>query len=314
MAIGIGATGVLGLAIETTRGSYVAATKWVPIRSESITVSQEMNYRRNIRGIADPDTPQQGNLTYEGDIEFEAYPDVLPYFFKAMRTSETKTGSSDPIQYVYVPTHGPVSGESLSLYIERNGVRFGYEGVTVTGMAFTVTDGILICTATVSCLAEATRSPESASYANETPFYTGTFSVEIPDSSAVTDMDNFSWSVTEGGSVNHRLDGSTNPASITLGERTVSCSMDRDFDSRADLDLFELATATSLTIVASYTSGGGYARYLSLEMPVASMETYDVTLGGQGDIVRASINYTGSYSASVTGAYRATVKTEENIS
>ena len=59
MAIGIGATGVLGLAIETTRGTYVAATKWVPIRSESITVSQEMNYRRNIRGIADPETPRR---------------------------------------------------------------------------------------------------------------------------------------------------------------------------------------------------------------------------------------------------------------
>ena len=311
MAIGIGATGVLGLAIESSRGSHEASTKWVPIRSESITVSQEMNYRRNIRGIADPETPQVGNLTYEGDIEFEAYPDVLPYFFKAMRTSETKTGAGDPYTYVYVPTHGALTTDSLSFYIERNGVRFGYAGVSVTGMAFTVTDGILICTATVSALAEAQPGSESDSYSNETPFYTGTFSVEIPDSSAVTDMDNFSWAVTEGGSVNHRLDGSTNPASITMGERTTSCSMDRDFDSRTDLDLFEAATATSLTIICTHTAT---TRYLKLEMPVASMETYDVNLGGQGDIVRASINYTGSYSASVTGGYRATVKTEEDIS
>jgi hypothetical protein len=314
MAIGIGATGELGLAIESSRGTYVVATKWVPIRSESITVSQEMNYRRNIRGIADALAPQAGNLTYEGDIEFEASPDVLPYFFKAMRTSETKTGSGDPYTYVYVPTHGALSTDSLSLYVERNGIRFGYSGVSVTGMAFTITDGLLICTATVSALAEATQSDESSSFSNETPFYTGTFSVEIPDSSAVTDMDNISWAVTEGGSVNHRLNGSTNPASITMGERSVTCSMDRDFDSRADLDLFELATATSLKIVGSYTTPGGYARYLSLEMPVATMETYDVNLGGQGDIVRASISYTGSYNAGTTGAYRATVKTEENIS
>lgn len=310
MAIGIGATGVLGLGVETTRGTYVAATKWVPIRSESITVSQEMNYRRNIRGIADPDLPQQGNLTYEGDVEFEAYPDVIAYFFKAMRTSEAKTGSGDPYQYIYTPTHGALSTDSLSLYIERNAVRFGYSGVSVTGMAFTVTDGILICTATVSCLAEAQPGAETDSYSNETPFYTGTFSVEVPDSSAVTDMDNFSWSVTEGGSVNHRLNGSTNPASITMGERTTACSMDRDFESRTDLDAFELATSTSLAIICSYSTA---TRYLKLEMPVASMETYDVNLGGQGDIVRASINYTGSYNAGTTGAYRATVKTAENI-
>jgi len=310
MAIGIGATGELGLAIETTRGTYVVATKWVPIRSESITVSQEMNYRRNIRGIADPETPQVGNLTYEGDIEFEAYPDVLPYFFKAMRTSETKSGSGDPYTYVYVPTHGALTTESLSLYVERNGVRFGYSGVSVTGMAFTVTDGLLICTATVSALAEATQSDEASSFSNNTPFYTGTFNVEIPDTTTIYDTDNFSWSVTEGGSVNHRLDGSTNPASITMGERTTACSMDRDFDSRTDLDLFELATATSLTLLCVYSGGD---RKLKLEMPVASMESYDVNLGGQGDIVRASINYTGSYSASVTGGYRATVMTDENI-
>ena len=310
MAIGIGATGVLGLGIETTRGTYVAATKWVPIRSESITVSQEMNYRRNIRGIADPDVPQVGNLTYEGDVEFEAYPDVIAYFFKAMRTSEAKTGSGDPYQYIYTPTHGALSTSSLSFYVERNGVRFGYSGVSVTGMAFTVTDGILICTATVSALAESLPGAESDSYSVETPFYTGTFSVEIPDSSAVMDMDNFSWSVTEGGSTNHRLDGSTNPSIITMGERTTSCSMDRDFDARTDLDAFEAATATSVTIICTHTAA---TRYLKLEMPVASMETYDVNLGGQGDIVRASINYTGSYNAGTTGAYRATVKTAENI-
>ena len=52
---------------------------------------------------------------------------------------------------------------------------------------------------------------------------------------------------------------------------------------------------------------------MKLEMPVASMETYDVNLGGQGDIVRASVSYTGSYQAAATGAYKVTIKTSENI-
>jgi len=310
MAIGIGATGEMGLAIETTRGTFVVPTKWVPIRSESITTSQEINYRRNIRGIADGETPQKGNITYAGDIEFEAYPDILPYIFKAMRTSEAKTGSGDPYQYVYTTSSGALSGESLSLYVDRNGIRFGYSGVTVTGLAFTINDGILVGTASVSCLAEATQSDASATYSNNTPFYTGTFSVEIPQASAVTDMDNFSWSVDEGSSVNHRLNGSQNPASVTLGERTVTCSMERDFDSRSELDNFMAATATSMNIICSYSGGN---RYLKLEMPVATMESYEVNLGGQGDIIRASITYTGSYDSTAAGAYKATVKTSENI-
>jgi len=123
-------------------------------------------------------------------------------------------------------------------------------------------------------------------------------------------MDNFTFSIDEGGSVNHRLDGSQNPASITLGERTVTCSMDRDFDARTDYDNFLAATSTSVTVVCSYSSAD---RYMKLEMPVASMETYDVNLGGQGDIVRASVSYTGSYQAAATGAYKVTIKTSENI-
>ena len=310
MAIGIGATGEMGLAIETTRGTFVAPTKWVPIRSESITTSQEINYRRNIRGIADGETPQKGNISYAGDIEFEAYPDIIPYIFKAMRTSEAKTGSGDPYQYIYTTSSGALSGESLSLYVDRNGVRFGYSGVTVSGISFTITDGILICTASVSCLAEATQSDAAATYSNNTPFYTGTFSVEIPQASAVTDMDNFTFAIDEGPSVNHRLNGSQNPSSITLGERSVTCSMERDFDSRAELDNFMAATATSMNVIASYSGGN---RYLKLEMPVATMESYEVNLGGQGDIVRASITYTGSYDSTAAGAYKATVKTSENI-
>lgn len=310
MAIGIAATGEMGLAVETTRGTYVVPSKSVPIRSESITTSQEINYRRNIRGIADGEVPQKGNISYSGDIEFEAYPDVIPYFFKAMRTSEAKTGSGDPYQYIYTTTSGALSGESLSLYVERNGIRFAYTGVTVTGMGFSITDGILICTASVECLTEATQSDAALTFSNNTPFYTGTFSVEIPQASAVTDMDNFTWNVDEGSSVNHRLNGSQNPSSVTLGERTVTCSMERDFDSRTDLDAFMAATATSMNIICSYSGGN---RYLKLEMPVATMESYEVNLGGQGDLVRASITYTGSYDATAGGAYKATVKTSENI-
>ncbi len=310
MAIGIAATGVMGLALETTAGTFVAPTKWVPIRSESLSTTQALTYRRNIKGIADPTTPLAGNLTSEGDIEFEASPDVLPYFFRAMRTSEAKTGSGDPYQYVYTPTHGASSTSTLSLYVQRNGTNFAYLGVTVGKLSFTINDGILVGTASVGALSEATQSSTSPSYSNNNPFATGNYTVEVPNSSSITDVDNFTFDIEEGLSSNHRLNGSQNAASITLGERTVSSSLERDFEGRTNFDSFKAATATSLTVICTYSGGN---RYLKLEMPVVTMESYEVNLASQGELVRASVNYTGSYSTSDTFAYRATVKTDENI-
>lgn len=310
MAVGIGATSVLGLAVETTRGTYVAPTKWVPIRSESLTVTQNITYRRNIQGTADPQGPFAGNLTISGDIEIECYPDVLPYLFKAMRTHVTKTSPSYH-QYVYIPTSGALSTSSLSFYVERNGIRFTYAGCTITAISFTISDGILLATATVQALSEATQSEAAESYANNTPFSTGDYDVYVPNSAAITDLDNFTFNIEEGGEVNHRLNGSQSPSSITMGERTVSCSMDRDFDSRADYDNFKSANSTSLKIVADI--GGGGTRMIQFEVPQVTMESYDVNIGGVGELVRASVNYTGSYVSSATAAYTITCRTNENI-
>ena len=311
MALGIGATSVLGLAVESSRGTYVAPTKWVPMRSESLTVSQSLTYRRNIQGTADPQAPFAGNLTISGDIELECYPDVIPYLFKAMRTNETKTNPSY-YQYVYIPLSTAQSTSSLSFYIERNGVRFAYAGCSITNISFNINDGILVATATVQALSEATQSAASESYSNNSPFSTGDYTVYVPNSSSITDVDNFTFSIEEGGEVNHRLNGSQNPASITMGERTVSCQMDRDFDSRTDYDNFKSANSTSLKILADVAGGG--TRQLQFEVPQVNMESYDVNIGGVGELVRASVNYTGSYVSSSTAAYTVTIRTNENIS
>lgn len=311
MAVGIGATSVLGLAVESSRGTYVAPTKWVPIRSESLSVTQNITYRRNIQGTADPQMPFAGNLTISGDIEIECYPDVVPYLFKAMRTTETKTNPSY-YQYVYTPTSGALSTSSLSFYIERNGVRFAYAGCCITGISFTINDGILVATASIQALSEATQSAASETYANNTPFSTGDYTVYVPNSSSITDLDNFTFGIEEGGEVNHRLNGSQNPASVTMGERTVSCQMDRDFDSRSDYDNFKSANNTSLKILADV--GGGGTRQIQFEVPQVTMESYEVNIGGVGELVRASVNYTGSYVSAATAAYTVTIRTNENIS
>ena len=67
----LGGTGILGVAFETTYGTYIAPTKWIPIRSESLTEVEDKIYRTNIRGLADRSGAIQGYTHIEGDIEFD---------------------------------------------------------------------------------------------------------------------------------------------------------------------------------------------------------------------------------------------------
>ena len=131
MTIEVGGAGYLGVGFETTLGTFVAATKWIPIRSESLVVAEDKQYRMNLRGLADRSGALLSYTHVEGDIEFEVNPEFLPYFLYASRCSITKSGSG-PYTYVFTPAHvaktttaaGTTTRKTLSIIVQRSGERF----------------------------------------------------------------------------------------------------------------------------------------------------------------------------------------------
>src|SRR4051812_25303815 len=93
MAPGIGASGILGVAIETTSGTYTALTKFIPFEDESLTFVQDTIWRRPIRQTADVVGGVAGNVHIEGDIGFEALTDVVALLLHAARHNVVKTGT-----------------------------------------------------------------------------------------------------------------------------------------------------------------------------------------------------------------------------
>jgi hypothetical protein len=87
MAVGIHAQGFMGIAHESTQGTYIAPTKFFPIRSETLTYQQDTQWRRVIRGLADNLGAIKGNSHVEGNIVMELMEDALPYFLSALATS-----------------------------------------------------------------------------------------------------------------------------------------------------------------------------------------------------------------------------------
>ena len=310
MAVGIGAAGILGIAFETTPGTYVAPSKYVPIRNESLAFKQDTVWRRPIQGVADVVGGVLGNADVSGDIELEALHDCIPYFIMASRNSFVKTGSG-PYVYTFTPSHSAVTvtGRTLSITIVRNGICFAYTNCSITSQEYSIDSGLLIVKYTVMASDEAVQSVPTPTWPTSTPMGAGMYSLEIPTATPVTDSDAFTFTVNDSGENQFRLRSTgRGPAFAKFGERDVELALERDFQSRTDYDAFKALTSQSITLTA--TNG---ANIIAFKVPVAIKDTYEVGLSGQGDLLRASIKYKGIYDTATSKGYELKVTTTESI-
>jgi hypothetical protein len=85
-------------------------------------------------------------------------------------------------------------------------------------------------------------------------------------------------------------------------------STERDFQTRTEYDAYKALTAQSITIIASKGTNNSF----SITMPSAIKDEFTVNLGGQGDLIRASMSYQAVIDAG-GNAYTLVVKTQESI-
>lgn len=310
MTAGIGASGVLGIALETVAGTYVAPQKYVPFMSETLQYAQDNQHRRPIRNTPGITGTVMGNATVSGEVQMEALSDCVPYFLHVSRSSVAKTGTG-PYTYAYTPTSVGVPAKTASITVVRNGVVFAYVGCCVSQYVFTVgDDGKLMFNVTVQGMDEATQSSPTAVWPTSVPVGAGMYNVQIPTSSQVFDADTFEFTVNDNAEPQHRLKSTgRGPQFIKFGEREVSLTTERDFDTRTEYDAFKNGTGQGITITATIDASNQFTIVANSTIK----NSYEVALNGQGDLVRASIEYQCINNASGQ-EYTVTVKTAtENI-
>lgn len=289
-------------------GVYAPPVKYIPFMSESLTSVQSTIWRRPIRESADIIGAVPGNFNVEGDISIEGMEDCILYFLYASRNSVVKTGTTN-YSYVFTPTANAIPARTMSITVVRNGIVFGFTGVVVGSQTFTVEDGILMYN--ISCIGrdEAVQSVPTPTWPTTVPFGAGQYSVEIPTASPVLDTDTFEFAVDDSAEAQFRLKSTGRGAQfIKYGERSVTISLERDFESRTDFDAFKALTSQDISIVASK----GVNNKITLNTPVTIKDTYEVQNSGQGDLVRASIAYNAVINASGV-SYTITVLSQENV-
>lgn len=310
MAYGVGAGGIMGIALETVSGTYLAPTKFVPFNNESLMYQQETGFRRAIRNSPDVNYAVAGNAHVEGDIEMDATDDVVPYFMTASRMDVVKTGTTPNWIYTGTPNANATPAKTMSITIVRNGVVFGYTGCVVGSFTFGIDDGTLTYNVSIVGNDEATQTaPGSVTWPTTTPFGMGQYSIEIPTATPVTDTDTFEFQVEDNAEPQFRLKNPGRGANfIKFGEREVTLSLERDFQNRTDYDAFKAMTSTSITLAATK----GVNNSISILCPATLKDTYEVSLSGQGDLVRASIEYQCLVGAA-TPTYTIVVKSQETL-
>lgn len=307
----IGAQGVLGLALETVAGTFLAPTKFVPFESESLNVNHDVVWRRPIRNTPGLVGAVAGNIYVEGEIQLEALSDVVPYFLHASRCSVVKTGTG-PYTYTYTPAANATPAKTMSIAVRRSSSEvFGFSGCVVSSFTFTVEDnGIMKFKAAIVGQDEATAAALSGiTWPTTTPFGAGQYSLQIPTATQIFDADGFEFSSEDNAEPQFRMKSSGRGASwIKFGESSATMKLNRDFTTRTDFDGFKALTSQSITLAASK----GASESITILAPVSIKESYEINLGGQGDAVRAAI----SYQCAIDGTgkhYQVTVVCAENI-
>jgi len=308
--LSIGASGYVGVAIESESGTYEPPTKFFPIRSENFTWNQNTNQRRVIRGTADVIGAVAGNGSVEGDIDCELLSDVLPYFLMAARGELTRTGTSPNFVYEFTPTHGALAPNTLSITIVRAGEAFGYVGCNTSSMSFSVdNDQAVVGFSMLGMREEEVGLPGAPIYTDDVPYGSGEWIIQVPTATQIFDADNFSFEVDDSGTVQNRLKDQLGAQFISFGERSVSASIDRDFADRDEYNEFKALTQKSISVRA----GSKENDYVQLTSPVTYIEDYEVSLSGVGDLVRASITYNGIHDDTTGGAYSIEIATNEDL-
>lgn len=291
-------------------GVYVPPTKFIPYLSESLKFAQQTNWRRPVRNTPGLVGASAGFSNAEGDVVIEALTDCIVYFLAISRCTFVKT-LAGPFQYVFTPAPVAIPTRTLSITIVRNGVVYGYVGCTTGSFKFEVNNAVLQLTASLISTNETVQaSPSGVTWPTTVPFGAGQYNLQIPTATQIFDSDGFTFESNDNATPQFRLiSANTGAQFVAFGESAASISITRDFFNRTEYDAFKALTAKSITLTATHAAP---VESIALVAPVSIVDTYEVNIGSQGDLVRASV----AYQAAIDGTgkhYQITVITAESI-
>jgi len=328
MPAGLGGGGSVGVAFETTMGTYAAPTVFVPVLNEGLKYTEAKYYSEQIRQESIVSDVKPGYYHAEGDVQLEVDPNNIVYFLYASRHIIAKTGAG-PFTYTFTPGNqasastgaGPTVAKTLSITVVRNEVIFGYAGCTVGGWEFTVEDGVLKCTMNVLGLSEAVQANPTETwlapelYGADAHLVAVGASAAVPTFGADVNFNGFTFRANYNAEAQNRLVQARSASYISYGVTDAEIESELDFLNRTDYD--NMIANTTRAIRLSSLNGGATlvaaTSGIELQGNRVSYDAYDIGLEGMGDLIMAG--FTGKCVGIAGGkAYQINLKSAVSIS
>lgn len=323
MSVGLGAGGAVGLALEPSAatGTWVTPAIWIPILSENLTYQEERYWSQAIRNQTIDNEVKQGYSRVEGDIEWEVDTRYLPYWLRAARLTENKTGAG-PYVYTYTP-NANASGvnaaitRALSITIIRNNLNFGYTGCHVTSYDFRIEDAVLKSTMHVIGYSESTQTGTPAFVAprllgaSAHTISTGVgVTTGAPTLTTQTNFNGFTASINDNGEAQNRINANRFPSYVSFGKTEATVNTELDFEDKSDYTNFVNTTKKSIRLGSQNSATTDRFQLTVYNSP---FESYDVSLGSMTDLVMANSVFHIISSGGTNPAFDLVVNTDANI-
>jgi hypothetical protein len=258
MSIPTGIAGQLGWRKESTYGTGITVTQFVPFVSlgfnEEIDQLESRAIRANRLQLSTLDYTT-GRKWISGGFETEMYSQSLgSLFFCAMGANSTTGGGP----YTHTLTPGDLTADSLTIqggYPDTAGTvqPFTYSGVKVNTLTVEANAGEL-GKITVDVIGQALTTATAlatASYAASNSPMTFIQGAVTLASSAVTNCEKFSLSIANGFNPRHFIGAAATSEPLQATQQVISGTLDMEFDGLTDYNRYRNATQAALVLAFS---------------------------------------------------------------
>lgn len=298
--------GYCGIAEESSYGGGAAPSVFLPINSDGFSAENGVLYNSNIRGRS-RFSGTAGVFEDDGSVEMVAGPENgMGLLLKAAFGTASVTTSSEGSGTDNVGTHTFTTDNKLpSLAVEIGlgaieAARHRGVGVGTLELSHTPEDYLMLSADMTAKDFELQGSQASPTYSDLRPFvwHDGTITLDGTDRSV--DVAEFTCSIEN--DLDEKIRGSRTPSKAHVGTRTVSGSLNLDFENIEALEMFlggAPGSGTTTVQDALYkaslnavwtspelvVSGGTSGYELELDFPNIVLETHDAQVNEQDAII-----------------------------
>jgi Phage tail tube protein len=279
----VGALGVLGGAKETTWGTGVPPTFYIPFSSESFTDGPETMQELQIRGILDADPMYKGMQMVAGSFGGVAYPSILGHLLRAALGVPVTSGAG-PYTHTFTPIQVAfATNNALPAYswtVNRDsGQILRYEGMVCNklGLKFSQ-NGILTYDSSWIGKDASVQTAPTVTLPTDVPFQL-TASV-LRNSISFPELQDLSLEITNTIEAVKTINNSDKINRVAWsGKRTLTMSMTADF---ASLQLYnDFKAFATVPWAFGFNQGGNV---LNIAVPAGLIKTPGAQIGGDGRI------------------------------